>query len=169
MGIETPKFLLAVTKVVASGNAGLPVANASQWKGTLTIDERGNLWTTQDRARHPLTGVSHPAAATQASIVIPAAGAGLSNVLTGITASLSADTTAEAASIELQVLDGAAVIWSTRLGPLAIGGFDRIAVTGLDIAGSANTAMTIRFGAAPAAGNFEEISVQGMKAPVPLP
>lgn len=103
-----------------------------------------------------------PAAAAQATISRAAAGVGIRHVCKSITVSLVA--TANQTVLDAVLRDGAtgagAVLWSGRLAATA--GLSRdITLSGLNIVGSENTAMTLEFTAAPAATNLEGVALTG--------
>ena len=135
------------------------------------IDEYGALWTHDTGAAPSAASVaassfdlfSTPAAATQATATHAAAGAGNRNVLTSLTYHTNA--VAAQAQQTVEVLDGAAVIWSSYFGAFALGASgDHTATFPNGLVGSVNTAMTIRFSAAPGAGNFNSIAGAGFIA-----
>jgi hypothetical protein len=107
-----------------------------------------------------------PVAATQATITRAASPGTGRHVCTSITAHLGA--VAVNGTQILNLRDGTTgagtILWSARLGPLVVGSSDHIELTGLNIVGSANTAMTLEFAAAPAATNFETVSMTGHDA-----
>lgn len=107
-----------------------------------------------------------PAAATQATATRAAGGGTVRHVLKSIQASLSA-VAAQASPVTVVVRDGASgsgtILWQDRL-MAPLGFSDRVSVDGLNIVGSANTAMTVEFTAAPAATDFETISATGYDA-----
>jgi hypothetical protein len=107
-----------------------------------------------------------PAAAAQATITRAAGAAGVRHVCTSISAHLGAVAVNGTQIINLR--DGASgagtILWSGRLGPLVVGTSDHIEISGLNIVGSAATAMTLEFAAAPAATNFETVSLTGHDA-----
>lgn len=109
---------------------------------------------------------NQPAAATQATITRAAGAAGVRHVCTSISASLGA-VAANGTQI-LNLRDGASgvgtILWSTRLGPLVIGTSVDVQIGGLNIVGSAATAMTLEFAAAPGATNFETVALTGHDA-----
>lgn len=111
--------------------------------------------------------VHTPVAATQATITQAAAGAGVRNVCTGISASLCTVGTAQAAVAQLNLRDGATgagtILWSKSF---SCGTTTMITVdlTGLHIYGSAATAMTLEFSAAGVAASFESVSLTGYVA-----
>jgi hypothetical protein len=105
------------------------------------------------------TLTSAPVAATQATATRAAGGGTVRHVLTNIQASLQA-VAAQATPLVFEVLDGATVLWTDRL--IAPAGYNAsISMEGLALVGSANTAMTVEFTAAPAATNFCTISCTG--------
>lgn len=103
-----------------------------------------------------------PAAATQATITRAAGGAGVRHVCRSITCSILA--VAAQGQIILNLRDGGTgagtILWSAQFS-LSAGTSDRIALTGLNIVGSANTAMTLEVAAAPAATNFASVALTG--------
>lgn len=107
---------------------------------------------------------SAPAAATRATATIAAAGAGVRRVLTGFMITLSP--VAAQPNGEFQIRDGATgagtVLWQGNLiAPIAAGSII-FGLSDLFIVGSANTAMTIEFVAAPAATNFQRVNAAGV-------
>jgi hypothetical protein len=112
------------------------------------------------------TLTNSPVAATQATATRAAGAAGVRHVLKSIQASINA-VAAQAAPVSIVVRDGASgsgtILWQDRL-MAPIGFSDRITLDGLNIVGSAATAMTVEFTAAPAATNFETISATGFDA-----
>jgi hypothetical protein len=118
------------------------------------------------RSRVPLsewTIISNPAAATRASAVLAAGGAGVRRVMDGFTVSVSP--VAAQGHLLLQIRDGASlagvIIWELgMIVPLAAGSLV-FGLSDLGLIGSANTAMTIEFNVAPAAGNFQRVNALG--------
>ena len=120
---------------------------------------------------HPVIGqpLTHSPAAATLATVNRAGAAGVRHVCKEITASLWS-TAALAAVLTLQVVvrDGAsgagAILWSATLSlPGAapvIGAFDRIALTGLNIIGTAGNQMTVEFSAAGPANSVESINAE---------
>lgn len=118
----------------------------------------------------PWTSVHQPAANTQATTTKAAAGAGVTNVCTGITVTLAAGSTAPSA-VQLSVVlrDGASgagtVKWAGVLSlPATAGASVGITRSGLWIEGTANTAMTLEFSAAGGANTVEAVSLEGTTA-----
>jgi hypothetical protein len=103
-----------------------------------------------------------PAANTQATIA-KAADANLCHVCTSITVTLGG-TAATAAGLVFNLRDGATgagtILWSGRLCNLANTG-DSIAIAGLRIRGTKNTAMTLESAAAPAANVTATVAMTG--------
>lgn len=106
-----------------------------------------------------------PAAATAATITRAAGAAGVRHVCKSITASIVA--TAAQGQIDVLLRDGATgagtVLWSARLAAAA-GTGQTVVLNGLNIVGSAATAMTLEFAAAPAATNFAGVALSGTDA-----
>lgn len=109
-----------------------------------------------------------PAANTQATASKAAAGAGIRNVCTGILVTLVAGSTAPAAvQVTVNLRDGATgagtVLWSAVMSlPATAGGSAApIALSGLWIEGTENTAMTLEFSAAGGANTVEAVAMQG--------
>ncbi len=108
---------------------------------------------------------SGPAANTQATTSKAAGGAGVRHVLQAFSASLSSSAAA-ASRQTVNIRDGASgagtIIWSFDLSIVATA--DQLAImalSGLNIFGTANTAMTIEFAAAGGANTFENVSIAG--------
>lgn len=106
-----------------------------------------------------------PAAATQATITRAAGGAGVRHVCRSVTCSILA--TAAQGQIILNLRDGATgagtILWSSQFS-LGAASSDRITLSGLNIVGSGNTAMTLEVAAAPAATNFASVALTGYDA-----
>lgn len=104
-----------------------------------------------------------PAVNVQATISRAAGGAGIRHICTSIHGTLSAGGTAGAA-VKVYLRDGAAgvgaILWSGSLA-VATGGTANLALSGLSIVGSANTAMTLEFAAAGGLTTFENVSLTG--------
>lgn len=105
------------------------------------------------------TAVGEPAAAAQATATRAAGGAGVVHVCTGLTLCLAAGATA-GGPIKVRLLDGAATLWVGALSAPAQG-TGVIALDGLALVGTANTAMTLRFDAAGPAGSQETVTLHG--------
>lgn len=132
--------------------AGLPISRVVQTPGLAE-----NVW----------TAVDQPAANTQATETRAAAGAGVRNVCTSITAMFAAGASAPTAvNVSVVLRDGATgagtILWAASLSiPATAGATNGISVGGLWIPGSANTAMTLEFSAAGGANTIESVSMTG--------
>ena len=108
-----------------------------------------------------------PAVNTQATISKAAGGAGVRHVCTGIYAAVRGGTTAPAAiQGTVHLRDGAAgagtpLLSLTTVLAAAVGAKDEINLNGLNIMGSANTAMTLEFAAAGGVNTFEVVALRG--------
>lgn len=115
-----------------------------------------------------------PAAATQATISRAAGAAGIKHVCTSIHAKLRTATAATASAVQVNLRDGATgagtILWATTLNintnVATVGGVlnDEITLTGLNIVGTAATAMTLEFAGAGAANTFEDVAMTGYTA-----
>ena len=112
-----------------------------------------------------------PAAATQATITRAAGGASVRHVATSISAYLIIQPTINQPVITLNLRDGGTgagtILWSRNIGvgaALANGGEQSVELSGLKIVGSANTAMTLEFSAAGAAGTIQSVALTGHDA-----
>lgn len=105
-----------------------------------------------------------PAANTTATISKAAGGAGVRHVCKGFSVSINA-VAAIAAPLTVNLRDGATgagtILWTDRIMAPA-GTTARLDRSGLNIVGSANTAMTLEFTAAPGATNFENVNLNGI-------
>jgi hypothetical protein len=112
---------------------------------------------------------SAPVSGNQASATRAAGGAGVRHVLRSISASAGAVAAPAATVVTVVVRDGATgvgtVLWSRMIGVEAVAGkvtgFDPV---GLNIVGSANTAMTVEFASGGGVGVFETIAATGYSA-----
>lgn len=115
-----------------------------------------------------------PAVATQATISRAAGATGVRHVCTSIRAKLRTATAATAATVTVNLRDGATgagtILYSatldinTNVATIAGKESDVIELTGLNIPGSAATAMTLETAAAPAANCFAEVQMTGYDA-----
>lgn len=112
-----------------------------------------------------------PAAATQATVSRAAGGAGVRHVCTAIDATLIIPPTVNQPAIQLNVRDGATgagtILFSRQFGvgaALAAGGQQVVSLAGLNIVGSAATAMTIEFSAAGEATTLQSVAMAGYDA-----
>lgn len=151
--LSAPYFFNGVTSDKAR-SASASVLSAFSGIGAQVVSNPGE-WAIQHT----------PAAATQATITRAAGGAGVRHICRSITCSILA--TAAQGQIILNLRDGASgagtILWSAQFA-LAAGTSDRITLSGLNIVGSANTAMTLETAAAPAATNFASVSLTGYDA-----
>jgi hypothetical protein len=108
--------------------------------------------------------LSTPAAATQATASQTAGGAGVRNVCNTISATLATAGTAQAAAAVLNLRDGATgagtILWSLQV-ILPTNGLWSFSVGGLNIPGTAATAMTLEFAAAGVAASFQSVAMSG--------
>jgi hypothetical protein len=119
----------------------------------------------------PVTwGVSNvPAANTQATISRGSGGAGVRHVCNSISASLysgSTVVTVPATPVTVRLRDGASgagtILWEQGISiPTTAGECNIINIAGLNILGTAATAMTLEFSGAGGAGSFETVSMSG--------
>ncbi len=118
------------------------------------------------RAREPWSVTHLPAAATQATASKAAGAAGFKHHCTSISISLGSTTGAQSA-IAFNLRDGASgagtILRSWYLAVTA-GIAQSVDLSGLDIPGSAATAMTIEITAAPAAATLATVSMTGYTA-----
>lgn len=109
-----------------------------------------------------------PAANTQATVSKAAGGAGVRHVLQAILAAAVSDSAAPAAIARaVYVRDGASgvgtIIWAGYCAlPAVAGEKSEIALSGLNIVGSANSAMTIEYSQAMGANTYQSVSMAGM-------
>lgn len=114
------------------------------------------------------TIANDPAVNTAATASKAAGTGGAVHVADCVTATFVANTTAPAAAVVTAVIrDGATgagtILWSADLGVTATAGLSStpIYLCGLNINGTANTAMTVEFTAAGGANTFETVAVTG--------
>lgn len=111
-------------------------------------------------------GVTHtPSSAAQATITKAAGGAGVRHVATSIAFSLNVDGTNAQTAIQVNLRDGATgagtILWSMTIKKQATEPATLFSITGLNIPGTANTAMTLEFSAAGVTGSVESVSLTG--------
>lgn len=112
---------------------------------------------------------AQPAANTVASATRAAGGAGVRHVLRTINATIGFNPAPAAAVVSVYVRDGASgvgtILWIDQANVEAVAGrAARVVATGLNLVGSANTAMTVEFSAAGGASTFETITATGYDA-----
>lgn len=110
---------------------------------------------------------SSPAVNTVATASKAAGGAGVRHICTSVSARVLGGSTAPTAIVGvINLRDGATgagailMSWTTSLAA-AVGAKDEINLTGLNIVGAANTAMTLEFAAAGGANTFESANIGG--------
>lgn len=148
------------------------MARAQGWNGA-TYDRMRTLSAANLAAQVGLGGqiaagpgewaVTHePAVSAQASVTRAAGAAGVRHVCRSLAFSLAA--VAAQTIIYARVRDGAtgagAILWSCAF-VLPAGTSDRVVVSGLNLVGSAATAMTFEFSGAPVATNFQTAAGSG--------
>lgn len=105
-----------------------------------------------------------PAAATQATISQAAGAAGVRNVCTSVSCTICSAGTAQAAALVFNLRDGATgagtILWSQQA-VLPTNANMTIQLGGLQIAGTAATAMTLETAAAPAATCIASVAMTG--------
>lgn len=106
----------------------------------------------------------NPAANTQATITRAAGAAGVRHVCRSISCSLVALTAAAEAQVEIRLRDGATgagtILWALPIMVIP-GGQTGLTISGLNIVGSAATAMTLEFSAAGGASTTQGVSLTG--------
>jgi hypothetical protein len=134
-----------------SGTANVSASPNGSFSGDPT-NQIGNAWTLMSTP-----GANIAVTATQA------AAPGLVHVLDCLAVTLSSNTTAPAAVVvTLSVSDGATAKFSATMSlPATAGVFSPIPVCGLNIRGTAGTAMTIAFNAAAGPNTFESVFASG--------
>lgn len=132
--------------------------SAAQTPPSLLVHQPGN-WS-----------ITHtPTANTQATITRAAGGAGIRHVCTSITALLSAPAAATSGVVQINLRDGGTgagtILWSATVqigGASSVsGGAVGVSISGLNIFGTANTAMTLEFSAAGGANTSESVALTG--------
>jgi len=115
-------------------------------------------------------GVTHaPAANTVATITKAAGAAGTRHVCTGVSVSIASDGAATPAAMTLNLRDGATgagtILASWTLSLTATSGDCKVfGATGLNLVGTAATAMTLEFAAAPGANAYQAVNLFGYDA-----
>lgn len=108
-----------------------------------------------------------PAANTQATITQAAAGVGVKNRCLGLTVTLAATGTAPTPiNLTVSLIDGASgggtYLWRSVIAlPGIAGAVSCITLSGVNLAGTANTAMTLEFSAAGGANTVQSVSMRG--------
>lgn len=123
--------------------------------GTLPVFNRPYEWS-----------VKHTPAANTVATISKAAVATQRHVCTGFTASVASDGTVTPANLLVTLRDGATgagtILQAISLSLIATAGTSAVyGVSGLNIIGTLNTAMTIEFAAAGGANTYENVSMTG--------
>lgn len=163
--------------VITVGQYGAIVSRATSFNGTAWDRRRTQSASNVSAATQIGAALSappgnwsvanNPAANTRATITRAAGGAGVRHICTSIAGVFLTDAGAAPASVLLQLRDGASgagtVLWEQRMSTagLAVGQVISIALSGLQIFGTANTAMTLEFSAAGGAATFEGVALTG--------
>lgn len=134
------------------------------------VDGVGALWVHDIASSDVRDGINAfdifntPAAAIQATATVAAPGNGKRNLIRSLSGSISAVAAAQP-MLTIVIRDGASGVgtirWSVNVGPILIGESKVFSFDNLNISSSNNTALTVEFTAAPAAGNFESIAATG--------
>lgn len=108
---------------------------------------------------------SNPGANLQATVTKAAGGAGVRHICRAILLTLIS-TAAAATGVQWNLRDGASgagtILWSGEMAiPATADSFAVIQLSGLNIFGSANTAMTLEFGGAGGASTLETVALSG--------
>jgi hypothetical protein len=161
---------------------GLPVMNfphvylgaTGDWVRPLAVSaENLNPGVTSGPRGAAITGdlpewsLTHTPAVGVRATITQAASATRRHVCRSISATLAvAVADVGVAGVLVNLRDGATgagtILWSGRLAVVdAAGGMAQFALSGLNIVGSINTAMTLEFAAAPGAASFETVAISG--------
>ncbi len=157
-------------KIGGKASTTLPTAvSASGDRVDATFDRHGYLIVrTANQAVNAWTQVHEPATNTQATCVQAAPGANLKNIVTSITGTLAAGSTAPTAvQLYLRLVEDAAgtpaTIWTAAISlPATAGASSGIALTNLWIPVTSNKSITLRFSAAGGTNTYETVSMQGI-------
>lgn len=107
-----------------------------------------------------------PSTATQATVTKAAGGANVRHICNSITATIACDSTVQTPLL-IRLRDGAAgvgtILWEAAVAAPA-NGLGGVCVTGLNIVGSVNTAMTLEFSAAGVADSQQSVTLSGYSA-----
>ena len=152
---------VAVWAVRKNTEAALSGADADY--SPFEVDSDGRLYVAQPS----MWAVQHtPATNTQATISKAAGGGTVRHVCTSISATISAPAAPTAAQVIVNLRDGATgagTILLSWTGALQATAGDRwgVVLSGLNIVGTANTAMTLEFTAAGGANTYEQVAMSG--------
>lgn len=163
---------LAAVGIPSSGNMGF---DGSTFDRTISVSNTNNTATTSQGARYyaPLSTWSQtntPATNTIATSTKEAGGGTVRHVLTGYDVCVADNTLANSGAFRVNFRDGATgagTILKTVWVGISIGTFSAncVALSGLNITGSANTAMTVEFVAAAGVGTNESVNFTGYSTP----
>lgn len=160
---------LAATGIPAAGNMGF---NASTWDRLDSISNTNNTATTSLGVRYSTqlstwSITNTPAVQTQATVSRAAGGGTVRHVATSVTICVAANGTAQV-PILFHLRDGATgagtILRTWAISAPITSGWCQD-VTGLNMTGSANTAMTIESAAAPVAASQATVSMTGYSTP----
>lgn len=160
---------LAATGIHAAGNMGF---DGSTWDRAISISNTNNTATTSQGVRYstPLStwSVTHtPATATQATASKALGGGTVRHVATSVTICIAANGTAQTPLL-IHLRDGASGVGTIiRTWAIAAPITDSKceSVSGLNMTGSANTAMTLETAAAPVVGAQATVTLTGYSTP----
>lgn len=157
-------------KVGARALATLPTAVAASDRSDLLTDLYGRLHVTAGQRAESWTAFHKPAANTVATISKAAGGAAVRHVCKGFMVGLSNNAAAASSAVTVQLRDGATgagtVLWETSMAiPATAFTSQVIAISGLYIVGTANTAMTLEFSGAAGANTLENVNIFGESIP----
>jgi len=162
---------LAATGIAAAGNVAF---DGTTWDRLIGVSNTNNTAVTSQGVRYSTqlstwSRTNTPAANTQATASIAAGGGTVRHVATSITWCLATDTATAVGPIAINLRDGA-----TGAGTIIRSWYVNISLaeesrcvdlSGLNMTGSANTAMTLEFAAAGGAATLETVSFTGYSTP----
>lgn len=149
----------------------LPTAVSANDRSDALMDLYGRLQVVIGQRAESWSIFHKPAANTQATISKAAGGAAVRHVCKGFMATLANNAAAASTAVTLQIRDGATgagtVLWETSMAvpATAFAVPNTIAVTGLYLVGTANTAMTIEFSGAAGANTLQNVNMFGESIP----
>lgn len=156
MNIELQKVDLSQAELKAASAATLALARVSEADAVQSVAQPGQ-W----------SAVNIPGAdATRSTVGRAAGGAGVRHVCNSISATMATGANAQTVlSLFLRdgVSGGGTVLWGKQV-ILPISGLWEVNLSGLNIVGSANTAMTLEFNAAGVVGCYQSVAMTGYDA-----
>lgn len=156
MLIELQKVDLSTATAQAADATFLGQKAISEADGVLVITRPGE-W----------SQANLPGLAAQSTTTKAAGGAGVRHVCTGISCTFSTAATAQSGSMDFVLRDGATgvgtILWGQRF-LLDVNKNIQWSLSGLNIVGSVNTAMTLEMVAAGAAGSVGSVTLTGYDA-----